>query len=63
MLTILGKKYITDKECSQRFGFSKEWFKKKRYQHLPPPYIKINGKVLYELDVVENWFRSKLNQF
>jgi predicted DNA-binding transcriptional regulator AlpA len=63
MIIILGKKYISDKECSKRFGYSKEWFIKKRNKNLPPPYIKLDsGKVLYELDAIEDWFKKQLNK-
>lgn len=62
MLSILGKKYITDKECAQRFGFSKDWFKIQRYKHLPPPYIKMGGKILYELEEIEKWFKDYMKK-
>lgn len=63
MITILDKKYITDKECAQRFGYSQSWFQKNRFLGKPPPYIKLNGKILYELDQIDNWFKHKITQF
>lgn len=62
MVTILGKKYITDKECAQRYGYSQEWFKKNRSLKKEPPYIKIGGKILYELDEIDKWFKDHMKR-
>lgn len=56
MIDILGIKYITEKEASLRYGYSTSWFQQKRSQNLPPPFVKLKGKVLYSLDKLDKWF-------
>ena len=62
MIEILGKKYLTQKEASQKFGFSVSWFEKQRSHKKPPPYIKIQGKILYDLETLERWFKNQLKE-
>lgn len=62
MVTILGKKYLTDKECAQRFGYSQEWFIKQRAQRKAPPYVKMGGKILYDLEEIEKWFQDYMKR-
>lgn len=60
MIKILGKEYISDKEAEHQFGFSREWFKKQRSLKKGPPYIKLEGKVLYCLIDIETWFKDRV---
>lgn len=65
MITILGKKYITDKEASQRYGFSCSWFQQQRSTKKLPNYVKFkdrgkSGRVLYPLDETDNYFHECL---
>lgn len=60
MLKILGVEYITEKEAAERYGFSKSWFQKRRYLRLYPNYVKIHGKVLYDIKNTDNWFRQQI---
>lgn len=60
MIEILGKKYINQKEAAQKFGFSTSWFELQRHLKKPPKYIKLQGKILYELEKVTEWFAKQL---
>ena len=60
MKEILGKKYITEKEASQKFGFSTDWFRRQRYLKKPPPFTKLQGRILYDLDKLNDWFNKQL---
>lgn len=66
MIEILGKKYISEKEASGRYGYSTAWFQKERFNKIGPPFCKIKeqGKVLYCIDDVDKWFSERLkNQY
>lgn len=65
MKDILGVKYMTDKEASQRYGYSKAWFQKQRYLKLPPNYFQFNGKgkVYYSLEETDKWFKENLVKY
>lgn len=60
MITILGKKYMTDKEAAQRYGFSQSWFQHRRNEKKAPKFIKIEGKVLYDVEDTDTWFKSQI---
>ena len=62
MIELNGKKYITDKEASSRYGYSKSWFQRQRFKKLPPPFIKIQGKgkVYYSIDELDKWFKENI---
>jgi len=60
MITILGKVYMTDKEASQRYGYSKSWFQRQRHDRKEPHYAKMNGKILYELESTDRYFENLL---
>lgn len=62
MININGKDYISDKECEKYFGFSRDWFQKQRSLKKGPPYIKIEGKVLYDLKETEQWFENHMKR-
>lgn len=63
MIVLLGKKLITDKEASSRYGYSQEWFRKRRYQKKKPPYYKIEGKIYYDIEELDQWFKEKLCKY
>lgn len=63
MIKLLGLEYLTDKEASLKFGFSQGWFKKVRVQKRGPAYIKIQGKVLYEITQLEKWFKEQIKKY
>jgi len=60
MITIAGEKYLVEKELSNKYGLSKHWFRKARYEGKSPTYHKLNGKVYYKEDQVDEWFKSHL---
>jgi hypothetical protein len=62
MIEILGKQYLTQKEVSQKYGYSAAWFERQRYLKKPPPFIKIQGKILYELESLNRWFENQLKE-
>jgi hypothetical protein len=48
---------MTEKEASYRYGYSQHWFRRERCLGPGPPFIKIrNGKILYEVEMVDKWF-------
>lgn len=62
MIECMGKKFITTKEASKRYGMSIEWFKKRRVKQLEPNFVQFsdNGLILYPLDEIEIWFKKKI---
>lgn len=64
MITILGKNYMTDKEASKRYGYSRAWFILKRHQRQGPPFVRLNGKgkTLYAVDETDLWFKQHLQE-
>ena len=62
MIELDGKKYITNKEASTRYGYSLSWFKRQRYKKLPPPFIKLpgKGKVFYCVTELDKWFKENI---
>jgi predicted DNA-binding transcriptional regulator AlpA len=65
MININGKQYINDKEASKKYGYSQEWFKKRRNEKKPPCYIKfdVRGRVLYDVDEIDKWFQANLRRY
>jgi predicted DNA-binding transcriptional regulator AlpA len=63
MLKIDGKKYLVEKELSQKYGLSIHWFRKARYEGKTPPYHKLNGKVYYQEDTVDEWLKENMVRF
>jgi predicted DNA-binding transcriptional regulator AlpA len=60
MIKILGVNYINEKEAASRYGHSASWFQNRRKDKLLPNYVKIGGKVLYELDKTDEWFNKNI---
>ena len=60
MLTINGEKFLVEKEVSSKHGLSTHWFRKARYEKKGPKFHKLNGKVYYKENDVEEWFRDNL---
>lgn len=59
IMSNIKKLYINDKEASDRYGYSREWFQRKRWDGTGPDYIKVNGgKVLYSIEKTDEWFSS-----
>lgn len=60
MITIAGEKYLVEKELSSKYGLSVYWFRKARYAGRTPNYHKLNGKVYYKENEVDEWFKENL---
>jgi len=61
MMIMFNRKYITDKEASERFCYSISWFQKQRMSGQNPPYIKIGRKkIFYDLEALETWFKKHM---
>ena len=51
------KLYITEKEAVIRYGYSRSWFQRARWEGYSPPFIKVHGgRVLYPLQQTDQWF-------
>jgi len=63
MINMLGKQFITDKEASERYGYSQSWFLKARANGTGPKFVQItdNGRVLYPLVETDSWFKERMN--
>lgn len=62
MIEIMGKKYLTDKESSKRYGYSIHWFQAKRSRKEKPSFIQIEGKgrIYYPVEETDQWFKDQL---
>lgn len=58
----MGKKFLSVKEASKRYGKSTAWFNKRRSQKLKPTYLQIvdHGTVMYPVDEVDSWFKEQI---
>ncbi len=48
--------YLSMEEAIKRYGYSRQWFYKKRWDNIGPKFIKINGKLHYPLKETDKWF-------
>jgi len=55
----MDKKFITEKDAATRYSYSASWFRNRRYRQELPPYIKVKGKILYDVEAVDKWFREE----
>ena len=62
MIDMLGKKFITDKEAADRYGYSQSWFIRARAEGHGPKHIQIKdkGRVLYPLIETDEWFKIRM---
>lgn len=60
MISILGVQYITEKEASIRYSYSRSWFQARRMNKLEPKFVKLQGKILYPLAQIDKWFKDHL---
>lgn len=61
VITILDRVYMTDKEASARYGYSQSWFRLRRHDKKEPHYLKVNGKVLYDMIETDLYFENLLS--
>jgi len=62
MIVIMGEPYLTDKEASDRYGYSQSWFIRARGQGFGPKWVQIkkHGRVLYPAYETDKWFEERL---
>jgi predicted DNA-binding transcriptional regulator AlpA len=62
MIKIMGESYLTDKEASERYGYSQSWFMRARTMGVGPKYIQIaeHGRILYPLEQTDEWFKERM---
>ena len=53
---------MTDKEASQRYGYSQSWFIRARQLGVGPKFVQLieNGRVLYPLHATDAWFKERM---
>lgn len=64
MIEIMGNKFLTDKEASERYGYSQSWFIRERTKGSGPKFIQLKdkGRVLYPVEQTDNWFKEKMKE-
>jgi len=64
MITIMGVQFLSVKEAANRYGYSVEWFKKKRALKCGPKFIQMEGgtRVLYPIDQTDEWFKKRMRE-
>jgi predicted DNA-binding transcriptional regulator AlpA len=62
MKEIMGKKYLTEKEVADRYGYSKATIIKMRSDGNGPKYTQMrpHGRVLYSLENTDGWFNEMM---
>jgi len=62
MKEIMGKKYLSEKEAADRYGYSKSTFIRMREEKSGPKFIQLkpHGRVLYSLEQTDLWFNEKM---
>lgn len=46
---------LTTAQLAKRWGLSEKWLRQKRWLEQPPPYVKVRGKVFYDLADIEKY--------
>ena len=60
-MDIMGVRFLSEIEAASRYGYSKSWFSKKRLTKGGPPFIKMaDGRILYNLEKTDTWFKDKM---
>lgn len=55
-----GENYITEKEIAAQYGRSVKWVRKLRYSGQHFPYYKLNGRIFFNPNEVNAWFKEHL---
>lgn len=50
--------YINEVKAALRYGYSRQWFQRCRWDGTGPKFLKINSKILYPLKETDDWFAS-----
>jgi hypothetical protein len=59
-MIIDGKHYVTEKEIASRYERSVQWVRKIRYDCKDFPHYELNGRILFNQEEVDNWFKNNL---
>jgi len=51
---------IDEQQAAERYGLSRSWFQRARWAGNGPPYMKLQGRVLYPLEETDCWFKAHL---
>ena len=62
MIEIIGKKYLSEKEAANRYGYSRSWFAHKRLGGDGPKCVQLQkpSRVLYPLEETDVWFLERM---
>lgn len=54
------ERFISETEASSRYGRSRAWFQRKRWDGTGPEFVKVDGgSVLYDVEKLEEWFGGR----
>lgn len=59
-MVVNGKQYVTEKEIASLHGMPTKWIQNMRYSNKDFPYYKLNGRVYFNEEEVDNWFKENL---
>jgi hypothetical protein len=59
---IEGEEYLTTKQASGRYHWSKNWFELRRKLGDGPAYVKIFKRFYYKASTLEQWFKEQLQE-
>jgi hypothetical protein len=59
-MVVNGKNYITEKEIANQHGIPLKWIQNIRYSNKDFPYYKLNGRLYFNEEEVDNWFKDNL---
>ena len=64
MKEIMGKKYLSEKEAADRYGYSKSTFIRMRECNNGPKYVqfKPHGRILYSVEQTDFWFQERMKE-
>jgi hypothetical protein len=64
MIKVMGIAYLTEKEASDRYGYSSAWFVRARKYNKGPKFIQIidHGRILYPVEQTDAWFKERMRE-
>ena len=57
-----GEEYLTVKQASNRYHWSKNWFLLRRKLGDGPAYIKLFNRIYYKSTTLEQWFNDNMQE-
>lgn len=54
------KKYMDSKQLAERFSVAESSIRRQRMQETGPPYVRLNGRIYYEIAAVDKWEKDQL---